>query len=106
MNPKNKNAGEIVIEIKIPEVTNTQQAREVIKQLLEPVDMRRAEDLADQYGICAYMGEYGDGGKTYYPKGTNAEDNYITYPVERDGVEIDEDGNIKEGIWVSSSEMC
>lgn len=96
---------EHVIEIKIPEVTNIQQAREVIKQLLEPIDLAGAERLADEYGICAYRGEYGSG-ETYYPKGTNAEDNYITYPCEHYGIEIDENGFTKEGVWISSSEMC
>lgn len=105
MSPKNKNAGEIVIEIKIPVVTNAQQASEVIKKLLEPIDEARAEALADEYGICAYKGEYGCG-QTYYPKGTNVEDNYLENIVHTYDIGVDENGEITEGVWVSSSEMC
>lgn len=97
---------EHVIEIKIPTVTNVQQAREVIKQLLEPIDLAGAERLADEYGICAYRGEYGAGGETYYPKGTNADDNGIEYFCEDHDIEIDDNGNLIEGVWISSSEMC
>lgn len=106
MNPKNKNAGEIVIEIKIPVVTNAQQASKAIEKLLEPVDLARAEALADEYGICAYRGEYGSGGETYYPIGTDVEDNYLERIVHEYDIEVDENGKTTEGVWVSSSEMC
>lgn len=106
MSPKNKHAGEIVIEIKIPVVTNKEQAREVIAKLLEPIDETRAEALADEYQIQAYRGEYGAGGQTYYPVGTNAEDNYLERIVSEYGIDVDKDGNITQGVWVSSSEMC
>ncbi|AHY25106.1 hypothetical protein AVV36_gp144 [Pectobacterium bacteriophage PM2] len=103
MNPKNQT--EIIK--KIPLVIDKKSAQEAIKALLEPVDLERAERLADQYGVYAHMGEYGDGGKTYYPKGTNVKDNYICeYALSNNNASINEDGELESGVWISSSEMC
>lgn len=93
------------IETEIPAVTDAASARRAIEILLEPTDMTAAEELADLYGIHAYRGEYGSG-ETYYPKGTVASEYYLEYPADNHGIDIDADGKITEGFWVSSSEMC
>lgn len=94
-----------IIETKVPVAKDAQSAAKAIEALLNSVDEYKATKIADEYGICAYRGEYGNG-ETYYPKGTNAEENYIDRYAEENGIDIDENGNITEGFWVSSSEMC
>ncbi|UTY64375.1 hypothetical protein ENTB45_194 [Enterobacter phage Entb_45] len=105
MNPKKKTEAMEIIETRIPLVTDATSARKAIEALLEPVDEGRAEQLMDQYGISMSRGDYGNG-ETYYPKGTNAEDNYIEYACRTMDYELDENGNLTEGVWISSSEMC
>lgn len=92
------------ITTKIPTVTDAQSANEAIKILLEPVDLAAAEELADQYNLRMYRGNDCHG-ETYYPKGTNVEENYLEYVCECYDYDV-EDGNLVEGIWISSSEMC
>lgn len=104
MNKKNKTAME-VIETHIPLVVDAASARKAIEALLEPVDEGRAEQLMDKYNITMSRGEYGNG-ETYYPKGTNAEANGIGYTVRCNGYDVDIEGNLERGIWISSSEMC
>lgn len=60
-------------------------------------------ELADQAGVQAYWGEYGENGQTYYPKGTNINDEYLGW---RGSDNADENGILTQGIWISSSEMC
>lgn len=105
MNPKNKNAAMEIIETRIPLVTDAASARKAIEALLEPVDEARAEALMDKYNISMSRGEYGNG-ETYYPKGTNIDYAGIDYAVRCNGYDTDESGNLTEGIWISSSEMC
>lgn len=105
MNPKNKIEAMEIIETRIPLVTGAASARKAIEALLEPVDQFRAEALMDKYGISMSRGDYGNG-ETYYPKGTNAENNYIEYACDCNGYDRDADGNLTEGVWISSSEMC
>lgn len=105
MNPKNKNAAMEIIETRIPLVTDVASARKAIEVLLEPVDEARAEALMDKYNISMSRGDYGNG-EPYYPKGTNAEDNYIEYACRTMDYGLDENGNLTEGVWISSSEMC
>lgn len=59
--------------------------------------------LADEGGVQAYWGEYGENGQTYYPKGTDIEEYYLGW---RASEYADEEGKLTQGIWVSSSEMC
>lgn len=105
MSKKLKNQAFEIVETRIPLITDAASARKAIEALLEPVDEGRAEQLMDQYGISMSRGDYGNG-ETYYPKGTNAEDNYIEYACRTMDYELDENGNLIEGVWISSSEMC
>lgn len=59
--------------------------------------------LADEGGVQAYWGEYGENGQTYYPKGTDIEEYYLGW---RASEYADAEGKLTQGIWVSSSEMC
>lgn len=92
------------IEIEIPEVTDEKSAREAIEILTTPVDQYRAEMLADEYNIRIRRELDTEAGETYYPKGTNVEDTELQYCYRTP--DVDEAGNLIEGIWVSSSEMC
>lgn len=74
-----------------------QQADDIIK-----IDAVR---IADKHGISFTVGEYGSS-NTYYPKGTNAEENYIEYACRCNGTAIDDEGNLLSGEWISSSDMC
>ncbi|BAQ22791.1 hypothetical protein AU156_gp141 [Edwardsiella phage PEi20] len=104
-NPKNKAEAMEVIETRIPLVTDAASARKAIEALLEPVDEARAEQLMDKYGISMSRGDYGNG-ETYYPKGSNASEYYIEYACSCNGYDLDGNGNLTEGVWISSSEMC
>lgn len=59
--------------------------------------------LADEGGVTAYWGEYGDGGQTYFPKGTDIEENYLGWEASE---YADENGKLTKGMWISSSSMC
>lgn len=59
--------------------------------------------LADEGGVQAYWGEYGDGGQTYFPKGTDVEEHYLGWEGSQNA---DEDGKLTQGMWISSSSMC
>lgn len=105
MSKKLKNQAFEIVETRIPLITDAASARKAIEALLEPVDEARAEQLMDQYGISMSRGDYGNG-ETYYPKGTNPDYAGIDYAVRCNGYGVDEYGNLSEGIWISSSEMC
>lgn len=95
-------------EFEIPEVTDAQSAREAIKILLEPVGLTEAEELADKFDLTMHRGDYGSG-ETYYPKGTDVEDNYlerVCYEQDHDTHEVDGKSVLTYGVWVSSSDMC
>ena len=79
--------------------------REKTKAAEAQMEKVKAEvaNLADQAGVQAYWGEYGENGQTYYPKGTNINDEYLGW---RGSDAADENGILTQGIWVSSSEMC
>ena len=76
----------------------TKEAEQIIEKIKDEV-----AELADKGGVQAYWGEYGENGQTYYPKGTDIEDNYLGW---RASEYADEDGKLTEGMWISSSEMC
>lgn len=76
----------------------TQEAERFISAMKE--DIAR---LADEGGVQAYWGEYGDGGQTYFPKGTDIEENYLGWEASE---YADENGKLTEGMWISSSSMC
>lgn len=78
----------------------TQEAERFISAMKE--DIAR---LADEGGVHAYWGEYGSG-ETYYPKGTNAEDNYLKWYCRDYDIGLDDEGNLLRGAWVASSDMC
>lgn len=76
----------------------TEAAEAIIERLKDEVAL-----LADEGGVQAYWGEYGENGQTYYPKGTDINDAYLGW---RGSEYADENGILTEGIWISSSEMC
>lgn len=96
-------------EFEIPEVTDAKSAQEAIKILLEPVGLTEAEEIADKYKLRMYRGDYGSG-ETYYPKGTEVEENGLEHSCSYYDYDLDTDEEGKEilanGIWVSSSDMC
>lgn len=79
--------------------------REKTKAAEAQMEIVKAEvaDLADQAGVQAYWGEYGEGGQTYFPKGTDIRENYLGWEASE---YADENGKLTEGMWISSSSMC
>lgn len=64
---------------------------------------REVAEIADEGGVTAYWGEYGENGQTYYPAGTNVNDHYMGW---RGSEYADENGILQQGVWISSSELC
>lgn len=94
-------------EVEVPEYNDYKSAREAISKIMGLVDdiEAEAENIADEMGVSFSTGDYGNG-RTYHPKGTNAEDNGLEYYCNDYDVDLDENGNMTEGHWVSSSDMC
>lgn len=94
-------------EVEVPEYNDYKSARAAIDAIMGLIDHieAEAENIADEMGVSFSTGDYGNG-RTYHPKGTNAEDNGLEYYCSYYDVELDENGLTTEGAWVSSSEMC
>ncbi|QGZ15154.1 hypothetical protein [Klebsiella phage PhiKpNIH-6] len=94
-------------EVEVPEYNDYKSAREAIKAVMGLTEQieAEAEAIADEMGVSFSTGDYGNG-RTYHPKGTNAEDNGLEFYCREYEVDLDENGNMTEGAWVSSSEMC
>ncbi|QEG12616.1 hypothetical protein POTTS_4 [Klebsiella phage vB_KpnM_Potts1] len=94
-------------EVEVPEYNDYKSARAAIDAIMGLVDdiEAEAENIADEMGVSFSTGDYGNG-RTYHPKGTNAEDNGLEYYCSCYDVELDENGLTTEGAWVSSSDMC
>lgn len=89
------------IQIQIPEYSDSRSASAAIQKLLaqsSEIEIE-AEKIADEYQVSFSVGDYGSG-RTYYPKGSAAD------VWGSEGWEQDENGNLVEGQWLSSSEMC
>lgn len=74
---------------------------ELIKQSERLIDID-ATDIADAFGISFNVGDYGSG-RTYHPKGASLDSVSCSW---LDGIEVDENDNLINGIWISSSEQC
>lgn len=94
-------------EVEVPEYNDYKSAREAIKAVMGLTEQieAEAEAIADEMSVSFSTGDYGNG-RTYYPKGTNAEDYGLGYYCRCYDVDLDENGNTVEGAWVSSSDMC
>ena len=94
------------IEIEIPEYNDVQTATDAISKLLRAQDHieNEATIIADKYGVSFDVGEYGSG-RTYYPVGYECS-RWMRDEIENKGGEVDENGIVTSGAWVSSSEMC
>lgn len=91
------NKSAVLVEAEAQIKLLVQQADDIVK-----IDAVR---IADKHGISFTVGEYGSS-NTYWPKGTNAEENYIEYACRCNGYSLDDDGNLLSGEWISSSDMC
>lgn len=91
-----------VIQIEIPEYSDRKSAAAAIAKLLERSEEieQAAEIIADEHCLTFNTGDYGSG-RTYYPVGYDAH-----WLVGYDGVEVDENEKLVEGVWLSSSDMC
>lgn len=91
-----------VIQIEIPEYNDHKSAAAAIAKLLERSEdiEQAAEVIADEHGVIINTGDYGYG-RTYYPVGYNAH-----WLIGHEGVEVDENEKLVEGVWLSSSDMC
>lgn len=94
------------IEIAIPEYNDVKSASDAISKLLRAQDHieNEATIIADKYGVSFDVGEYGSG-RTYYPVGYECS-RWMRDEIENNGGEVDENGIITSGAWVSSSQMC
>lgn len=91
------NKSAVLVEAEAQIKLLVQQADDIVK-----IDAVR---IADKHGISFTVGEYGSS-NTYWPKGTNAEENYIENACRYNGCSLDDDGNLLSGEWISSSDMC
>lgn len=91
-----------IIEIPIPEYNDVKSARQAIQYLMNQTDTieAAAEQIADEHGVTISAGDYGYG-RTYYPAGYKG-----SWLEGYEGVELDEDEKLTEGVWLSSSDMC
>lgn len=91
-----------VIQIEIPEYNDRKSAAAAIAKLLERAEQveQAAEIIADEHCLTFNTGDYGSG-RTYYPAGYNG-----SWLEGHEGVELDEENKLTEGVWLSSSDMC
>lgn len=59
-------------------------------------------ELANNAGILAYWGEYGNG-ETFYPEGTDINEHYLGWEGSQ---YADENGILTHGVWIASSSLC